>query len=352
MPKARNPRYRSFCFTLNLSDAKGDDNVAIDAGNKLHDHFYAEQSISRHMFQLERAPTTGMLHLQGMLSTIRVSSFDVVRGIFERLHKDLKPWIQEARDPASAWTYCQKDDTKVAGPWTKGKPPSQGMRTDLLDFIDAASDLKTGNSTIIDIRRDYPAIEARYMRYFDRVIFRNIPDRSYKTRVILCTGPPATGKSHTCRLESRNVFNVEPFSINLRDGVKGTTATNWYDGYDQHDGEGITAIIDELSPSQLPLSSFNQLGDRYPLNLPIKGGFVKFRAKALYITTNYPLVDLYPSLSRTDQGSMVSTGVVDGSFYSRVDEHWDTSYHDDHQPNADFSNRIECATYAKWTQVK
>lgn len=350
--RKRERRSRNFVFTLNLSNVIGDTDKCIAAGDRLCTHWKNEGRIARFIYQLEQAPTTGMLHLQGYFSTRADTSFDLARTFFTSLSADLSPWIQQAHQGAAAWDYCQKPDTRLAGPWQHGTPPAQGRRSDLEDFVVASGGLRDRTCTIAELRSDFCHIEAKYMRYFDRVIHRSLPERINKTRTILCVGPAGTGKSYQLRLECRNVFGCDPFPIMLRDGVKGTNASNWFDGLDQHESGGRGCIIDELSPHQLSLQLFNQLADRYPLNVPVKGAFVRWSCELLLITTNFAPVDLYPQYVSSDSKEMVKSGVVDPSFYSRIDEHWEVNYHPEYEPDKLFTNRVECATNAIWTQIK
>lgn len=352
-------RWRHFVFTLHLkefipagTDAKDVVPLCVVSGDHLASHFKAEARIKAFQFQLERAPETGAEHFQGYLSTYRSTSFAVVHSFFKTLHEGMKPWVADAKSPAQAWAYTQKEDTRLAGPWTHGKPPSQGARTDLYDFVESAMELRTGTVTVDTLRSEYPPIEARYTRWFDRVVDRYTPDRTDKTHVILCYGPAGTGKSHRCREICRLSFSCEPFPITLRDGVKTSTQANWFDGIDQHESAGLYCIIDEISPYALSLQQFNKLADSGPYSVPVKGGFRKWRCKVLFITSNFRPVDLYPQTQSTDDGKLVTTGFPEPSFYSRIDELYSVQYHPHHEPNPSFSNRVETATNAVWIQDK
>jgi len=232
----RSPRYRAFIFTLNFTaDAlkpgvPGAVERAIEAGDTLHAAWCKHAQITRFIFQLEKAPSTGMMHLQGFVATMAVHTFDAIRGYFTAVYANAKPWIQESRQSGAAWEYCQKPDTRLAGPWKHGKPPAQGKRADLDDFVDAVSGLRTGQCTVADLRIQFVHIDARYNRFFNQRILAERPKRTQKTYVILCGGPPGTGKSHACRELSRAVFNVNPYPIMLRESFKGNSASNWFDG--------------------------------------------------------------------------------------------------------------------------
>lgn len=79
--------------------------------------------------QLEKAPDTGKLHLQGYVELAQA----------KRL-----PWLKENLSRTAHWeaakgsqdenrAYCSKDQTRQDGPWEFGVPAAQGKRTDLLE---------------------------------------------------------------------------------------------------------------------------------------------------------------------------------------------------------------------------
>lgn len=55
----------------------------------------------------------------------------------------------------------------------------------------------------------------------------------------------------------------------------------WFDGYN----EQPIVIIDDYR-GEYPVPMFLKLLDRYPMQVPIKGGFVNWSPKKIYITSN------------------------------------------------------------------
>lgn len=68
----------------------------------------------------------------------------------------------------------------------------------------------------------------------------------------------------------------------------------WWDGYSGQD----TVIIDEFY-GWIKYDLLLRLLDRYPIQVPIKGGFVKLRAHRWILTSNKPWKEWYPNIDNT-----------------------------------------------------
>lgn len=325
-------RCRNFVFTLNFGDDTTKE-FAADYAQRLIDRWLNDKDnnsarIKRCAFQVERA---ARVHLQGCIGLHRDSSFDIVRNLFGG---DYIPWIQQSRDFSAAWEYSTKADTRVAGPYIKGSKPAQGKRTDLLDFVEAAKgDYSEGKMTLKDMQDDFIPIEARYMKYFDRVITRHTPDRNFKTRCVFIRGPPGVGKSYTARKESTNVYGCVPYALPLKEFA---STQQWWDGYVGQ----ATVLIDEAYPKCMSVQSFNSLIDEGPHQVQVKGAMVKFTSKCVFVTSNYQLAEIFDGLGHFE------------SIMRRVDELWSVEPHAEHCLNADCSNASDVASFALWTQIK
>ncbi len=57
----------------------------------------------------------------------------------------------------------------------------------------------------------------------------------------------------------------------------------WFDGYEgQKD-----VIIDDMVPDCMAVGLFLRLFDRYPMSVPIKGAFVNWNPRRVFITSNF-----------------------------------------------------------------
>ena len=58
----------------------------------------------------------------------------------------------------------------------------------------------------------------------------------------------------------------------------------WFDGYDGHD----TAIFDDFRASVNRFAYILRVLDRYPMDVPVKGGFVNWNPKYIVFTCPRP----------------------------------------------------------------
>lgn len=65
----------------------------------------------------------------------------------------------------------------------------------------------------------------------------------------------------------------------------------WFDGYEGQDD----VLMDDYQCSMLDREFFLRLLDRYPMQVPVKGGFVEWRPKRIIITSNHNPIDWYAS---------------------------------------------------------
>lgn len=118
-----NPRSNGYCFTWN--NPNGAKPIFPDR-------------VDYYVYQLESAPTTGTPHYQGYVHFKNAVVFSTVQKLLPHAH------IQVARGSAQEnTTYCTKEESRLDGPWTEGKMPLQGQRTDLIKFKE---DFKNGMS--------------------------------------------------------------------------------------------------------------------------------------------------------------------------------------------------------------
>lgn len=146
--------------------------------------------------------------------------------------------------------------------------PSQGART---DWDQALNSLREhGPIHVIDeqphLLTNIRALE-RYQSLSQRSTHRDV-------QVHVLVGPPGCGKT-------RAVYSVAPDVYSKPDG-------QWWDGYSGQD----TILLDDFD-GHIPYTTLLKYLDRYPVQLPVKGGFVAANYTAVYITSNHPVRHWY-----------------------------------------------------------
>jgi hypothetical protein len=141
----------------------------------------------------------------------------------------------------------------------------QGKRNDLLEIKQLLDEGKTSS----DIAESHFSKWVVYRRSFQAYAARKIPKRNWKTLVHVYWGRTGTGKTRFVHDQVQDERFWSPGDF------------KWFDGYD---GQPIVIIDDYRGEYELPL--FLKLCDRYPMQVPIKGGFVNWAPRKIYITSN------------------------------------------------------------------
>ncbi len=225
--------------------------------------------------QLERCPSSSRLHIQGyteLRNPMRVPGFKGTfgPGVREIVHVEPRRGTRE-----QAREYCRKEDTRVSGPWETGEwtGGGSGRRTDLaalkVSIDDGADDVALWEGHFTHMLRYHKAVGT--YRLLKAAALGS------KQRDILCRvyyGRTGTGKSHRAFKEA--ACEVESFYV-LPQG----RGDIWFDGYIGQRG----LIIDEFY-GWIQWSLLLRILDKYPLQVPIKGGFVAASWTHIWITSN------------------------------------------------------------------
>lgn len=212
----------------------------------------------------------GTPHFQGYLEFKKPIRVPALRNLFQAHWDKRKGKREQARD------YCMKEDSREAGPWEFGDPwiakvGSQGKRTDL---DDACGMVKEGRSDR-EVAEAFPAAFAKYSKGLQALRTALSYARSEAPEVYICYGPPGCGKSVLARSGSdESEIWVDPIG-----------AGTWFDGYC---GQPV-AIFDDFdgSMSHYRLKDWLRVTDRYGLRVPIKGSFVLWAPREIWVTSNY-----------------------------------------------------------------
>lgn len=217
-------------------------------------------------FQVEKAPSTGQLHLQMELQFGEITRKRDVRA-FCAIVGLAGAHVEGAKDPNALRDYCRKEDSRVAGPWEGGvwsHRAGQGRRTDMEAMVE---EIKAGTGTWEMVERT-PAL-GRYTRNIKdlRTAYAESLHANQERDVVVTYiwGPSGSGKTHHVYSKhgKEHVFRVTPPNGNS-DGV-------WFDGYDPR--VHTVLLLDEFT-GWIRYEAFKEYLDKWPCRLPIKGSFM------------------------------------------------------------------------------
>lgn len=204
---------------------------------------------------------SGTAHIQGFLyfENPHVYPCKKFRDISHAAHDEM---IRGS--PRQASDYCKKEGDF----WEHGTVPSQGART---DWDTALNDLRENGSVHAIDQQPHLLPNIRALERYHSLSQRST-HRELTVNVLI--GPPGCGKT-------RAAYSAAPDLYSKPDG-------QWWDGYTGQD----TILLDDFD-GHIPYTTLLKYLDRYPVQLPIKGGFTPAYYTTVYITSNYPIRHWY-----------------------------------------------------------
>lgn len=143
-------------------------------------------------------------------------------------------------------------------------PTGQGHRSDL----DKIAERCRNGESIRNIAEHHPGDIIRYFRGIRELHFLYDKPRTWKPTVIVYYGEPGTGKTAEVHSREQSLWTY--------------TGSGWFDGY-----EGQTGVLfDDFGGHEFKLTYLLKLLDRYPMRVPVKGSFVQWKPKTIYMTSN------------------------------------------------------------------
>lgn len=242
----------------------------------LHDYFTLH--CTKACTALEHAPSTGREHIQGAVTFNGPRTFSSLKEAWPMIH-----WEPSKGTDAEIYDYLCKEDTDV---WTVGSwalparrrhGPGQGHRSDLEALWHAC---QVPGATWQSVSRDHPAQAIRYPSGIARALNTAASSGASDIRDInvdVYWGPTGSGKTHLAleRVRASQPPGMEPYIITL-------DRADWWDCY-----AGQPAIlIDDFASAEYPITKLKRLLDKYPLRLPVKGGFTWAKWNHVFITSN------------------------------------------------------------------
>lgn len=257
-----NGRSYYWCFTLNNYSPDQEEALKSLCGSQ------EERKEAKYLVYGRETGESGTPHLQGYVEFWARTRFDRVRRLLPT-----GTHIEQRRGSAEqAIDYCKKDGVFVElGEPTLG---SQGKRTDL----DAVGDAVRAGASLSSIADEHFGTFVRYHRGIERARQLRVPPRTWKSCVVVKHGPTGTGKTRSCM-----DCEQPPTWIYGSDG--------WFDGYE---GDEVV-LFDDFGGHEFKLTYLLKLLDRYPMRVRVKGGFVQWSPRTIYITSNLGPEEWYPN---------------------------------------------------------
>lgn len=216
----------------------------------------------------EEKTKDGKLHHHAYIRSTKSQSLKAWKSFIGQDHAH----IESLRGPVPKYIdYCNKESSKTNGvePHTIfGELPSQGKRSDIISLRDHYQNAGDFKSAVED--DNLCAVALRHPKACENLRRIYQPKRSTQTELYIYWGDTGTGKSHKAFEEGKElgeVYHKPP--------------GQWWDGY-----SGQPVVIFDDFRGGCSLDEMLRLCDKYPHQVPIKGGFEQFTSTRIYLTSN------------------------------------------------------------------
>jgi hypothetical protein len=252
-------RGKNWCFTLNNYNEQDVQRLS---------NFNPGDGIRYLCFGREQGES-GTPHLQGYVQFDDRKTLQAAKAyIAPRAHLEIARGT-----PQRNIEYCSKDGLFHE---YGERPISQGKRSEVESAI--ATLAETGD--LRETAEQHGPAFIRYSRGFER--YRQLlfdKPRTGSVTVIVYCGSTGSGKT-------RRVHQQEPH-------VWVYGSAGWFDGYMGQEA----ALFDDFGGHEFKLTYLLKLLDVYPMLVPIKGGFVQWKPRRIYLTSNLPISAWYERCS-------------------------------------------------------
>ena len=274
---------KNWCFTLQASSEEDRVTWAAPGAPCPLGKWCEAGHFSYMVCQLEKAPETGQLHLQGYIQFTQNKRLSFVKKLNDKAHWETRKASHEA-----ARDYCKKADTRVNGPWELGEElvPKQGKRT---DWAEVSTKISQG-CTKKQILQDHPHL-APCARGIDALIdaHRKDPPLMRDMDIWYLYGPTNTGKTHRAMTTFPKAY---------------VTKGKYFEGktFDRYEGQEVL-IMDEWSPYEWDLTLMNGLLDKWPCPLQCRYQNKDACWTKVIILSNFKPEECYPASNLLQRGT-------------------------------------------------
>lgn len=225
----------------------------------------------------EVAPLTGTPHLQGFVilkTRERLAGVVQALGIL-RMHLE-----KTVATSTQAADYCKKDGEFLEIGSLPGTLQENGMSALLQK---AKEDVDQG-CTLEELWDRHFGVMVKYRSSLTTyLMLKQQKNRRPKPKTELLWGKTGTGKTRFVHDFSR---------IHYDDDLWIYSGGGWFDGYC---GQRV-ALFDDYY-GDIPFGLFLKVLDRYPVNVPVKGGFVAWKPERIFVTSNKHSTSWYDNQS-------------------------------------------------------
>lgn len=264
-----------WCFTLN--NYTDDDEVLLGG--------FVECGWATYLVYGREVGDSGTPHLQGYVELPkRLRGSQLKERLGGRVHLERRRGTAE-----EASEYCEKEGDSLS--FGVLSVPEHGRRTDLesirlrIDAGDSQLQIAEGDfSQWCYHRKSFEAYRS----------LRTPPVLRPELKVIVLKGLPGTGKTRYCYATYPDLYRSA--SPDLK----------WFDGYQ---GEKVVLFDDYRGGADEGF--LLQLLDIYPLQVPVKGGFVRFAPDIIFLTSNLDIIQAHPAIAAPLTRRITKTIVFD-----------------------------------------
>lgn len=253
MPSARVQKSKYWCLTHNNY---------TDEIYQEYCNLFANVEVVSYVCVGKEVGESGTPHLQLYLECHRRITFSQLKALVPRGNPHVERRLGTAQDAAE---YCQKD-----GEWVEFGTRSvtnPGQRNDLVALQQAINQNDNLRVVADEHFRDFLKYSRAIHAYKNLVA----TPRTWQMSVIVYWGRTGAGKT-------RAVWENRPSDDDIYIHPGGP----WFDGY----GGQPIALFDDFAGNDFKLQYLLKLLDRYPMRVPVKGNFVQWKPREVYITSN------------------------------------------------------------------
>lgn len=259
------PQSKYWCFTLNnYTDGEYTSIIALSSEPKCTYLVFGKES-----------GESNTPHLQGYIELSRKTRIGGVKTLLgsPRVHVEARRGT-----PKEAADYCKKEGDYFEYGTISNDRGEGHLRGRQLDAIKGLID---NGGSLNDVAEQNFAVYLQWRHGLKDYIQSKIPKRSWKSQVIWFWGKTGTGKTKEAWREANTLCDGNVCAL-------ADPTLVWYEPYAYHKA----VIIDDFT-GEAPIDKLLRIFDRYPIQVPVKGAFLEWIPRLIYVTSNQSPEEMY-----------------------------------------------------------